>query len=170
MTTLAQVKKVAKTRFIPALEAHGFKHIKPMEFMRRRPGHLYDFVALGILRGGGNLGASVLCWVPELDPEIDLEAIEKNSPGTLYCGGDLGWDRISFGGKLWDVSLEADIAPALEKVLDQVERIALPWFDSIDSREALVGALAPEVRNQPDFEQLREAILRKTHTPRDEGD
>ena len=169
MTTLAQVKKVAKQRFIPTLEAHGFKHIKTMDFLRRRPDYIHDVIALGILRGGGNLRASVDCWVPELDPEIDPRSIEKVPPPAISSGGDLGFDRISFGGRLWNVSREADIGPALDAVLDQVERIALPWFAAIESREKLVEALVPEVRNQPDFEQVRQAILQKTHTPREEG-
>jgi hypothetical protein len=147
------MKKYAKNKFIPELEARGFKYHSGLEFSRIVGEDICQIISGGVSRGE-NLRFDVTCFVKEYDPKL-MEKFPKNIP--LTCGGGLGENMIS--PEVWDVADEESIEEALDSVLNYIDKYAIPWLDSVTTRQEYINNLFPHLKEKIESEGRLESIL-----------
>ncbi|MBU2891852.1 hypothetical protein KO495_00780 [Colwellia sp. D2M02] len=148
MTTLKKIEKTAKSNLIPHLESDfGFEHFSSMIFSRLRSEDIYDFVIFDVTRGG-NLRVIVTCSVVELEPDM-LENFPRG--GGIMIGGYLTDEGVDFTGDYW--SLE-NIETDLNEIVQLLEKYAIPWFDSIKTRQNYLDNMYDYVKEQCSAEEI----------------
>lgn len=164
MTTLAQIRKVAKVSFINLMEDRSFKEHEKSKlfFYRKNENDIYQIIDFELLRGGENLRIGIYCWVPEFHAEYDMQTFPK----ALYLnnGGHLLRDRVGAGNRFWDVREVESLASSLSDILSEIDRLAIPWFDGIATRHDLIEVLEERVKKRSSFPKKREEILGKVRT------
>lgn len=159
MTTLAQIKKIAKADFIPAMKERGFSQNSKaaMDFYREGDDGIYHMITFYILRSGENLRIHVYGWVKEIDEDIDISKFPR---GTSMINGDcLGEKEIGIEDKWWDIADLDNIPSVLDEVLADIDDIAIPWLDGITSRDKLIERTTIDFRCNPTFASLKKRIL-----------
>ena len=159
MTTIAQLRKVAKDSFIDAMINRGFEESKKSKLFFYRVGNddIYQIVDFEILRGGENLRIGVYCWVPEVQGGYDMASFPKHLAITNGCY--LLKNSIGRGSRFWDLRDEEKRGNCLDEILSELDRIALPWFADITSRSDLVEAMFLDLKESEYFEEDKQAIL-----------
>jgi hypothetical protein len=160
MTTLAQIKKIAKTEFIPAMEKHGFQESSKasMKFYRESKDGIFHIISFNVLRSGELLRIHVYSWVIEFEDEFNMDKFPKYT--SILNGDCLGESRIGIEDKLWEIMDLENIPTVLAEILDRVNKIALPWLDGITNREELINRTLVDFRkNNPYFEEIKERVL-----------
>lgn len=158
MTTNSQLKKAfAAVMPLPFKEAFIEVKTSYLCFARQR-GPFVDRLSIWVTRHGNFADATATIWSPYLTMTSGVHGkdldVERMSP---VIGGDLSVRRVRESW-MWDVRPDM-LASTIGELAEAVQSVALPWFDSINSDEALVRecALNPDYwRKVPRAE--REAI------------
>lgn len=162
MTTLAQIKKLAKPWFISEMKARGFSQNSKasMTFFREGVDGIYHFISFYILSSGENLRVNVFAWVPEINAVYDFSQFPKKI--GITNGGGLRDNDINIGHKYWKVRDEAEIINALKEILLGIDKVAIPWLDGVDTREELLERFFIDEKNRDNFQEIKERILSKS--------
>ena len=154
MTTLRQLERAAKKSFVRQMNDRGFDYHRNLEFSRTTPAGVIQLVSGGVSYGA-NLTFSVTCVVPEFRQDI-LDDFPSNVPMT--CGGGLGEGLLT--AELWDVENldEERLEHVLDEVLAEIDAHAIPWFESVMTREQYVRAMFPHLRKRAENDGRLEAI------------
>ncbi|WP_100915003.1 hypothetical protein [Pseudoalteromonas spongiae] len=162
MTTLAQIKKIAKPWFIPEMKERGFSQNSKatLTFFREAVDGIYHFISFDILSSGENLRVNVFAWVPEINATYDFSQFPKKI--GITNGGGLRDNDINIGHKYWKVRDEAEIINALKEILLGIDKIAIPWLDSVDTREELLERFFIDAKNRDNFQERKVRILSKS--------
>jgi hypothetical protein len=138
MTTLAQIDKIAAQWFQDKMRRRGFAVEKKFVYWRKR-GALYDMFLPELLSGASHLRIRMSIWTPWIeDPNGDLGEFP---PSYGLIGGTLSEDfpaRPS-SGELFLVATEKDIESSLQRILELIDRHALPWFPTVNSSETYLS-------------------------------
>ncbi|MBF7073960.1 hypothetical protein ISG33_11170 [Glaciecola sp. MH2013] len=158
MTTIAQLVKHSKKSLIPSLEEHGFSHCGKLCFVRETEGGVYH-ILFANLSYGENFGFQVTCFVEEHNPKK-----MKNFPFevNIFCGGNLGEGLIA--GELWEVDTLDNIEEVFDDVLCNIKSYALPWFETVQTREDYVREIYPHIKEKLEAEGRLDAVLHGTIT------
>ncbi|MBI5278681.1 MAG: hypothetical protein HY854_19780 [Burkholderiales bacterium] len=141
MTTNTQLKK-AFAAVMPLAVKEEFVAIRTsyLCFARQR-GPFVDRLSIWVSRHGEFADAAAMIWSPYLTMTSgfsgDLLDVEHMSP---LVGGNLSARSVRESW-MWDVRPEALEATA-RQLASAVEAVAVPWFDSVNSGEALVRECA----------------------------
>lgn len=141
MTTNAQLKK-AFSAVMPLPLKEGFEAVKTsyLCFARQR-GPFVDRLSIWVTRHGNFADAIATIWSPCLPMRSGVNGaaldVERIGPAI---GGHLSVRRVREGW-MWDVRPDLLECTAGE-LAEAVRAVALPWFDSVNSGEALVRECA----------------------------
>ncbi|KPV93607.1 hypothetical protein AN214_04357 [Pseudoalteromonas sp. P1-9] len=162
MTTLAQIKKIAKQDFIPAMKARGFLESSKsaMVFYKKHLDDIFQVIMFDLLSNKEDLEVLVFSWVPELKQSYDMKEFPKKL--VITNGGSLDKNGLSESADYWEVSQIESVASILNEIIVSVDSHAIPWLNEINSREKLVDALFPDVSCRPNFTERKERILSKS--------
>jgi hypothetical protein len=158
MTTISKVKKIAKAEFIPEMKALGFEYIAKDTTFYQDVSGIRRVIWIEVTKGG-HAFIELFCWVPEIneDSKSALARFPRDVPITN--GGRLDTFGISGGGKFWSIQSEEEISTFLQESLDGLKKHIFPWFESIDSREKLLEAMHPDVKEREWFDEMKKDIL-----------
>ena len=136
------------------MEEIGFKyHVKECLFYRLNEG-IYNIV-MPDLTSGGSISFFVFCWVKEFQAGYDMNVFPKDI--RMYT--EKSSLRKETGGFSWSGETDEDVEVCLEDVLRLMDSYALPWFNSIDSRDKLVEALDVRVKERDNISVFKERVL-----------
>lgn len=162
MTTSAQLSALAKkSGFHANMERKGFKHSKKskMLFYRKNSNDIYQIICLHILTGGENVKIAVFNWVPELHESYDIEQFPKDL--KITNGGFVtSMSDIGMGSRLWDLRNHDDIGATLNEISTQIDQVAIPWLNRIETRSDLIATLFVDIKNNSRFKKLSAKILK----------
>ncbi|MCZ8530392.1 hypothetical protein [Alteromonas sp. PRIM-21] len=139
MAKVSEVKKIAKDKFKPTIEEYGFKFFGNGLTAYRKKNDIYQFITLNVWNAGNRLRSSIGCWVPEMQPDYDMNQFPKSLLPSC-SGGGLTDEGVSHGTPVsdsQDISKVELVEEALEQQLKLIESFALPFFEEISSRELL---------------------------------
>ncbi len=141
MVTLKQIEQVAKQGFISELESRGFTYFPTLYFARIRGEDIYNVIIFERTKGG-HLKVFITCWTPEFCPD-DVDTFPRSV--SLEIGGFLtekGIERIS---EMWELS---NLDFLMNLILKLIDKYAIPWFDSIKTRQDYIDELFDDVKEQ----------------------
>lgn len=153
MTTITQIVKAGKVSFIPSMLELGFEHHGKLCFSKCTSSGVHHIISSN-LSYGENLTFHVTCIVAEYSPQ-KMENFPFNVPVT--SGGELGEDLIA--GELWEVGDVSVLENVLSDVLSKVRDFAMPWLESVQSREDYVRELYPHLREKLEALDRLDAVL-----------
>lgn len=153
MTTITQLVKRGKKNFIPLLEDLGFTDHDRLSFSRKTDEGVYQLI-LADLSYGVNLKFHITCIVKEYAPH-KMDNFPRNI--NLTCGGRLGEGLVT--GELWDVEELDEIDSIFEDITQNIIEHALPWFETINTRQDYVNAMTADARERAEDNGRMEAIL-----------
>lgn len=157
MTTLRQLRTLAKPVMIPRLQSLGFDLKQTLNFVRRRR-LFFDIIRCEVLSSGENLRVQVYCWSSRLDPSIPPERIPIGCP--IVTGGPLGRsEEIPDYGSLWNVRTTGEAAESLLSVLQQIESVAIPWFDQIIDPATYLEKVDINVKDTEYWQEVQAALM-----------
>jgi hypothetical protein len=174
MTTNNQLKK-AFAGVLPPPVKEGFVQVKAsyLCFARQR-GPFVDRLAIWVTRHGNFADATAMVWSPYLPMTSGFTGdnldVEHMSP---LVGGDLSERRVRESW-MWDVRSEV-FESTVRQLAEAVALVALPWFHSIDSGQALVRECAlnpdywrkvPRAERDAIAERVDGALQDETKVPR----
>lgn len=162
MTTLAQIKKIAKLSFIPAMKERGFSQNSKdtMAFFREGNDGIYHLIAFYILQSGINLRIHVYSWVKEMADDFDMTKFPRGT--SMVIGDCLADNEIGIGCKIWRIDHLDGIPKVLDEVLIDIDSIAIPWLDGITTREELIARTSIDFRSDNEkFEKMKEKVLKR---------
>ncbi|WP_341502508.1 hypothetical protein [Gallaecimonas sp. GXIMD4217] len=157
MTTIAQFKKYAKDNLTPFLEENGFKLLSRYIYVKDGPEDI-KFVISPSIHYGENLVIWVVCYTEEMDAgEPEAYRFPKGLPTMV--GSELSPDRtISYGtSHLWKVGSEDASKEAIEEIILALKKWAIPFFESVNTRQDLVDKVCRHHR--ADYQEEIDAIL-----------
>ena len=126
------------------MESRGFRLAKRRLQYTRQLGDIYHFVSAQISRGGDAIRIWVFPWAPEGQAPYDMSRFPDGV--AVFAGGALDDQRLGIGGKHWKIETEAQAAGSFRDVVRLLDRVGLPFLDSIATREALAAAVLPSER------------------------
>ncbi len=120
-----------------------------MRFYRYRADEdLYDILSLRLIGFGTRIIVDAFIWIPEFDMEDHDGVLPDDLMGI--SGGVLGGDDIEFYPLLRETcSLPFD-KTWMDELCRRVEKVALPWFDSITTRQDLLSNLRMDLLSMLD--------------------
>lgn len=158
--TATQLEKVAKNKFIPFLENHGFTHVKPFRFYKKLKSGFYQCISAQILRSGA-IRLFVHVWVPEFEGEgYDLSKFPKNigitasMPTYEYDDWYDTFDIIE--GTQFGVLSVSKLEEAFAEIMDKFGSNIGDWFDKVKDARSLVKGIDPCIDDS-----FRQKITRK---------
>lgn len=156
MTTLAQLKKYGKKTFVPFLNENGFQLVNKFNFVKEGPEEI-NYALFFDLSYGTNLKVKALCHTDDMN-ELIGEPFPKFASdmvgGMLKPGEPVAYEN----GFVWDVESEDAIEKTLDEIKICITQSALPFFESIDSREKLVDFIYPSMLVD-DYKVVADKIL-----------
>lgn len=157
MTTLSQLKKIARSDFLPTLEKKGFSLISTFTLTREADEKILHVIS-PIISYGTNLKVYITCYTPEMD-EDDLPQYRFPKGLPTMVGGELDPDQdpSPISGHLWKVGNETDAKRSFDEVLKWIRLRAFPFFQKIQNREALINNVHRQLRAQyaEEIEKIR---------------
>ena len=162
MTTLAQLKKLAKDAFTPFLAEKGFEQVSAFTYTRDVKEGVKHVIYPNI-NYGENLTVYISCHVPEMDDYLGSTFPKNLLDG--FVGGELDPSPeplefpgvFRYGSHLWKVPDESSAHAALVEIKACVIEFALPFFAGIQNRQDMINAMHPHQKEE--YEDLVESIL-----------
>ncbi|MDX1458341.1 MAG: hypothetical protein R3276_12200 [Marinobacter sp.] len=157
MTTVTQFKSYAKATLTPYLEKKGFKLLSRFIYVKDGPEEI-KFVVSPSIHYGENLVIWVVCYTEEMDAG-DPVAYRFPKGLPTMVGSELSPDRtISYGtSHLWKVGSEDASKKAIEEIILALKQWAIPFFESVNTRQDLVDKVCRHHR--ADYQEEIDAIL-----------
>jgi hypothetical protein len=160
VTKALELRKYAKRYLATEMRSRGFETIARKEdYYFRQVNGIYHFFWLELDRAGNEMRVMVHATVPEAYPEGYFDKIFPRV--GAFTGGFLRADSIDIGADYWGVRTEQEAQSSLKQVLAAIDRVAIPWFDGIVTRGALVKAIRPGFNKILSGESRADLILRK---------
>lgn len=153
MTTITQLTKAGKNKFIPAIEKLGFKHFGKLIFVRETEGGVHQVISPD-LSYGENLKFYVTCFVEEFDSKY-MDKYPTRIP--LTSGGRLGEGLLA--GELWDVETLDNVESIFDDIFQNIQKHAVPWFDSVQTRKDYVRVLYPHLKEKLEDQGKLDIVL-----------
>ena len=129
MTTLTQLKKLAKDGFIPFMKENGFEIFHTFTFVKKGKEEIF-FVIYPEISHGGNLRITAVCHTDEMQELFSPEFpkyISRMVGGYLEPGEDIAYENRH----IWKIDTEEMATEALKEIKSCLEESAFSFFDSI---------------------------------------
>jgi hypothetical protein len=164
MTTLSELRKLARTSLTPELEKRGFKLApKRLQYWRKKS-DVYHILSAQVFSGGAAMRLWAFPWVPEGQGVYDMSRFPDRV--AVYAGGALGEHGIGVGGKSWAIATEADAHASFRDILRLLDTVGIPELDKITTRQALADAVLPSEQYAPGGILRADLVLGRAVPPR----
>lgn len=156
MTTLAQLKKIAKGDLTPFMKGKGFDLVNTFGYLKEGPEGIY-YMIYPVISYGENLKITIACHTDEMQELIATpfpKFVSSLVAGELEPGEPIAYEN----GHIWKVDTEDKAIEALVEIKKCIDDSALPFFESISDRDKLVDFIYPSMRTG-DYAKVIDKIL-----------
>ncbi len=133
MTTLVDIKRIAKEDLTPFLKERGFKMYKSMAYLRQ----LEDGISHRIfftLNYGENLSVDYFCECPEM-PYLPHRPFPQGSCGMVSGGLNKNWAcEAGAPGACWKAGTPESAQQAMGEITTLIKDRLLPYFERMQTR------------------------------------
>lgn len=159
MTTLAQLKKIAKDDLTPFMKSQGFSLVNTFGYLKEGPEDIYYLIYPDISYGE-NLKVTAACHTAEMQQLIGTKFpkfVSRLVAGELEPGEPIAYEN----GYIWKVETEEQAKQAVSEIKSCIIDSALPFFESMTSRQKLFDFTYPSMRKGKYAEVLEEVLAWK---------
>lgn len=161
LVTKTELRKIAsECGLLSAMLERGFEESKKSKlfFYRKNKNAIFQMITFEILRGGENLEIATFNWVPEIHEEYDItefpKAVKITNGGCITKKGTVGR-----GSKFWDLRNLQKMNENCVNILESIDLVAIPWLDSVRTRNDLIENIFLDIKDSPFFSPLKKRLL-----------